>query len=183
MLGSQHSYSNRLCVRPFVLRHAEVQCASVPLVPIRDGISSSQPIPGPAIESRRAVCFGNRHPVSSFPFSRRFSFVFLSFILSRRSETGRLDFLEDLSCRYTIIFTREIIHFSFFFQRRISRIEPEMTSIVLCRVYSNNNFFIEKYIFLCIVFFLEQMNYMVFTSARTKTDRKICSSSLSIFFA
>lgn len=77
-----------------------MQCASVPLVPIRDGISTSQPIPGPAIESCRAVCFGNRHPISSFRFSRRFSSIFLSFIiLSRRSETERLDFLEDLSCR------------------------------------------------------------------------------------
>lgn len=37
------------CVRPFVLRHAEVQCASVPLVPIRAGISNRQPIPGPAL--------------------------------------------------------------------------------------------------------------------------------------
>ena len=55
LLGSQHSYSSRLCVRPFVLRHAEVQCASVPLVPIRAGISTSQPIPRAGHESYREL--------------------------------------------------------------------------------------------------------------------------------
>lgn len=60
----------------FVLRHAEVQCASVPLVPIRAGISNRQPIPGPALSVYcRVVFVENCHSLTNsfvYDFERFF---------------------------------------------------------------------------------------------------------------